>query len=262
MTNPETTPLDAAHAAMQAAPDDDNARLRFYERLVDGELFVLLEEDAQGDNIKPRLFQTESGGFVLAFDREARLADFAGSAPYAAMSGRILADMLAGKGLGIGLNLTVAPSEFLIPAGGVDWLADTLGHAPQEHEARPEELRAPRGLPEALITALDTKLALAGGLARAAWLAGVTYEGGRVGHLLAFVDVVPGAEDTLAALVGEALTFSGLEAGELDVATFAPHDPITARLARVALRFDLPKPEAPQTPAAPGMDPDKPPRLR
>ena len=254
----ETTPL----AAMMAAPDDDSARLRFYERLADGELFVLLEAEPEGEIIRPRLFETGEGTFALVFDRETRLADFAGSVPYAALSGRTLAGMLAGQGLGIGLNLTVAPSEFLVPAAAVDWLNQTLGHAPAEVNARPESVQAPVGLPEVLLRALDAKLAIAGGLAKLAYLAGVTYDDGTRGHLLAFVDVVPGAEDTLARLVGEALTFSGLEAGALDVASFAPHDEMAARLARVALRFDLPAPEAGLAPSAPGMDPDRPPRLR
>ena len=42
----EETPLDAAHAAMEAAPEDDAARLRFYERLADSELFLLLRRGA------------------------------------------------------------------------------------------------------------------------------------------------------------------------------------------------------------------------
>ncbi|MEO0865181.1 MAG: SseB family protein, partial [Pseudomonadota bacterium] len=59
------------------------------------------------------------------------------------------------------------------------------------------------------------------------------------------------------------LTFSGIEAGALDVGFFDGADPVTERLARVGLRFDLPQP-APATagPAAPGMDPAHPPRLR
>ena len=49
------------------------------------------------------------------FDREERLADFAkGSAPYAAISGRILAGMLEGQGIGLGVNLEVAPSSILM----------------------------------------------------------------------------------------------------------------------------------------------------
>ena len=55
----EHTPIDAAHAAMTAAPDDDTPRLRFYERLAASELFVLLEGDAEGDKITPQLFDAE-----------------------------------------------------------------------------------------------------------------------------------------------------------------------------------------------------------
>lgn len=259
----EMTALDRAHGAMTAAPEDDAARLRFYERLADSELFLLLAAEPQGDNLEPELFEVEGGRFMLVFDREERLAEFTGQiAPYAALSGRAVSSMLAGQGIGLGLNLGVAPSEMLLPAEAVDWLAATLAHRPSEVEARPEEVLAPHGLPEVLLTALDAKLATAAGLARMAYLVAVRYEGNRPGHLLAFVDAAEGAEHALANAAGEALTFSGLEAGEMDVGFFAASDPIAARLAKVGLRFDLPEPEHSDGPAAPGMDPRKPPRLR
>jgi hypothetical protein len=80
--------------------------------------------------------------------------------------------------------------------------------------------------------------------------------------MLAFVDAVPGAEAALAGAVREALVFSGLEAGELDVAFLASADAAVAAMGRVGLRFDLPAPELPEGPAAPGMDPARPPKLR
>ena len=36
-----STALDKAHAAMQAAPEDPQARLKFFERFADNELFLL-----------------------------------------------------------------------------------------------------------------------------------------------------------------------------------------------------------------------------
>ncbi|NSY38309.1 SseB family protein [Leisingera sp. ANG59] len=260
----EQTPLDLAHAAMEATPQDDAARLRFYERLADAELFLMLSEEAAGEQISPELFETPEGAFVLVFDREERLAQFAGRpVPYAALSGRIVAQMLAGQGIGLGLNLEVAPSAFLIPAEAISWLHQTLGHAPQEVEAGVTEFTAPKGLPEALLTALDAKLATAGGLAAAAYLAGVRYASGGQGHLLGFVGAKEAAQASLAKAAGEALTFSGIEAGAMDVGFFAAEDPVAASLARVGLRFDLPQPKAPQEmkPVKPGSDPEKPPRL-
>lgn len=259
------TPIDRAHAAMEAAPDDDTARLAFYERLADAELYLLLEAEPEGRDITPRIFPVEGAEFVLAFDREERLSAFAeGPAPYAALPGRVVAGLLAGQGLGLGLNLGVAPSAILLPAEAIAWLAGTLAEGPREVEARPEELTAPHGLPERLVTALDTKLALAAGLARSAYLVGVRYAGGRPGHMLAFMAAAPGAEEALARATAEALVFSGLEAGEIDVAFFDLSDPIAARLARVGLRFDLPEPPKVQVAEVtpPGMDPARPPRLR
>ncbi|MEX0304240.1 MAG: SseB family protein [Leisingera sp.] len=261
----EETPLDLAHAAMEAAPADDAARLRFYERLADAELFLMLAAEAEGEQISPELFETPDGAFVLVFDREERLAGFAGRAvPYAALSGRVIAQMLSGQGIGLGLNLEVAPSSILIPAEAVGWLHQTVGHAPEEVEDGITEFTAPAGLPEALLTALDAKLATAGGLAAAAYLAGVRYAGGGRGHLLGFVGAKEAAQASLAKAAGEALTFSGVEAGVMDVAFFDAEDPVAASLARAGLRFDLPQPPEPQEykPMKPGSDPASPPRLK
>jgi len=260
----EATPLDIAHAAMEADLGDDGARLRFYERLADSELFLLLSEEADGDNLSPEMFDVAEGQFVLVFDREERLADFAkGSAPYAAISGRILAGMLEGQGIGLGVNLEVAPSSILIPADAVQWLLSTLDHAPDEVETAIAEVSAPVGLPDVLISALDTKLATAGGLAKRAYLVGVTYGDDSRGHLLGFVDVVEGAQGALAKAVSEALTFSGIDAGALDVGFFDGIDQVAVKLAKVGLCFELPKPEAKTyQPVIPGSDPDKPPLLK
>ena len=259
------TPLDLAYEAMAAAADGEDApRLRFYERLADGEMILLLETEAEGETLTPRVFDLEEGPVVLIFDSEARLGQFTGvPAPYAALPGRVVAQMLAGQGIGLGINLGVAPSSMLLPAFAVDWLAETLAHGPEEAEAVPERFEPPMGLPQSLITGLDAKLARAGGLAAQALLAGVIYQGGRRGHMLAFVDAVAGAEGALARAASEALTFSGVEAGEMDVAFVAAGDAATVAMAQVALRFDLPQLVAaqPAAPQAPGMDPDKPPRL-
>jgi hypothetical protein len=256
------TLLDAAHAAVSADPENEALRLRFYERLADGEMILLLEREVAGSKVEPRVFDIEGGPVVLVFDREDRLAAFTGGiAPYAALPGRVIAGMLKGQGIGLGVNLGVAPSSMLLPAEAMDWLAMALDGGPEAAEAVPERFVKP-SVPEVVVSGLDAKLAKAGGLAEAAVLAGVTYKGGRRGHMLAFVGALPGAEAALAGAVREALVFSGLEAGELDVAFLDAGDAAVAAMGRVGLRFDLPVPEAPEGPAAPGMDPARPPKLR
>ena len=261
--------LDGAHADMETAleqgGDEDAARLRFYERLADTQLCVLLTEDAQGDQMSPEVFDLADGQFILVFDSEERLAEFSGRVvPYAALSGRMIVQLLAGQGIGLGVNLDVAPSQILIPAEAIDWLGQTLAHAPDEVEAGLSEFVPPKGLPDDLLRALDAKLSGAVGLATSAYLVGVRYDNGGTGYLLGFVDAKDHAHDALAKAAGEALTFSGIEAGVMDVGFFASGDPVADKLTAVGMRYDLPELQQPKVyaPQKPGGDPDNPPKLK
>lgn len=264
----EDTRLDAAHRAMQADLDDDAARLAFYEKLADGELFLLLKVEPKGDHLDPEVLEldAESGEpdrYVLAFDREDRLATFVeGPAPYAALPGRVIAAMMAGSGLGLGVNLG-APSSILIPPAAVDWLAETLGPVPEEVEGQVRALEPPTGLSDRVITGLSEKLASAAGIARAATLVRAQYDDDSTGLVLAFAGAPEPAQPALARAAQEAMTFSGLEE-RLDVAFFAPGDPALERIDRVGIRFEIPEVETPQPPVrkAPGSDPAKPPILK
>ncbi|MBA96976.1 MAG: hypothetical protein CMN14_05680, partial [Roseobacter sp.] len=107
----DKTPLDIAHAAMMADENDEIARLRFYERIADVELFLLLESEAEGDQVNPVLLDD---AYVMVFDRIERLAAYVGQpAPYVALSGRAIAGMLEGQTLGMAVNMNTAPSAIL-----------------------------------------------------------------------------------------------------------------------------------------------------
>lgn len=264
------TPYDRAHTALQADPENEALRLAVYDRLADAELFLLLEQEPEGEDITPQVFETEEGDFVLVFDTEERLAGFVGApAPYAALPGRVIAQNLAGEGLGLGINLGVADSAMLLPPEALDWLADALTHAPEATSERPLAFTPP-SLPPAilglLLPAFEAKFAQIAGLLSHAALAGVTYEGGGRGHVLALVGAPEMARPGIAKAMGEALAFSGLEAGQLDVTFLEADDPATEALMEQALILHLPEREVEEVqelrPTMPGMDPAKPPILR
>lgn len=260
----DLTELDRAHARMQADETDTAARLGFYERLADTEFFFLLEKEPEGDTLSPRVFPVEDGEFVLIFDTEERLAEFAeGIVPYVAMSGRAVANMLNKKNIGLGINLGVAPSSILVPSDAVEWLLEKISTSPEMRDDQPTDLLPPTDVPEVLLQALNTKLALAADMAECAYLVKTRFVDGRSGLMLGIVDAKPASEVALSQAVSEALIFSGIEKCTIDVAFFSQQDEICTILDRVGLRFDLPKTtdEVRQV-SAPGMDPDRPPRLR
>jgi len=263
------TPLETAMARMQAAPEDTARRLQFHAELLDTELFVLLADEASGASLRPRIFEFEAGRAVLVFDSESRLADFAGAvAAYAALPGRVLVTMLTQAGEG--LSLLVSPDSDhaeLLPPEALDWLARTLDETRSiEGEAAAESF-APVALPDGVLTllvpALERRLRNTPGL-EAVVLAGVRWQGGGTGHVLALGGVAEVARAALARAVAEALELSGIEAGALDV--IFPQPAVMARLSTVGLTLSpapwVPPADTGRTPRAPGMDPESPPRLR
>lgn len=256
------TPLDLAYMAMQ---NNEAAAPAFYERFLEAELFLLLEGEVAGDEARPMVMETSDGALVLVFDLEERMAAFSDTpSDYVALSGRRIARMLAGQGVGIGLNLGEAVSAMVLPVEAVAWLAEASMGDDETVEAKPLEIGKPVGVPEALIVALDGKLANMGGVVGAAHLVSVRFEGGEQGHMLVLVNVPEAAKTGVSEALSEALRFSGIEAGQLDLAFLAVDDPHLERFVRVGLGFEIPELLMPKTPApkAPGMDPSKPPILR
>lgn len=251
------TDLDRAQAAANMA-GGDAARLAFFRLLADTPLLVLLEREAEGEVLEPRIFSLEEGQVVLAFDREERLAAMGeGPLPYAELPGRILARLLASEGLGLGLNLgSGAASEMLLPLTAMRWLQEML--VPQADVTM--DVFGPLTPPEPALAAIVTRI-----LDRApptwAGLARSVQVYGRGDDALVVIEgAEPEAETALATAFSEALRFADLGGLVVDL-TFAQGRNLPPGGVRVAWPV-APEVAAPQPPTAPGMTRDKPPILR
>lgn len=265
-----TTELDACLQAMAAAPDSEAARLALYAELTRCEVFVLLEQEVSGSSMRPRVFDLSEARAVLAFDSEMRLAGFAGeAAAYAALPGRVLVPMLveAGAGLALLLNPDADHAGFL-PAEVLAWVAQTLdAPAPEEQQGRLHRFSAP-AVPapvlQGLVRALERRLSGMPGLERVV-LVGAEWDTGAKGHVLALSGLPEAAQAPVARAVAEALALSGLEAGALDV-IFPPASAM-AQAVQVGLvlnptPFEMPDDQVVTPGQNPGLDPEKPPKLR
>lgn len=271
MTEEAPTRFDRAKAAMDARPEDASARLGYYQAVADSELLVVLAAEPEDDRVEPRLFPVEGARYVLAFDTEERLAAFAEApVPWVAIPGRALARLLAPEGLGLGLNVGVAPSSMLVPPEGVAWLVGMLDTEPGTVAGTPAAYAPPGPGAETLASALAAPLAAAGLGKAEAWLADATYEDGARALLLGIIGAPHAMTEAIAHAVQEAVAFSGSGETGLDIAFLDEGTPAAAKIAAAGRRIRVPAP-APRTeraertadtPAAPGMDPARPPRLR
>lgn len=259
------TALDKAVAVLQDTGETDAGLRDFYRFVAGQEIFIWLEEDASAATARPVLVDIEGAPFALGFDTDARLAEFAGqTAPYLAVSGRGLVDLLGAHALGLAVNADVSDHPYIIPAAAFDWMGDHLGQTGALHETGFDAVYVPKSVPEPVLTAIDNRLSAAQGMAQSALLVRAAFTGGGAGLVLAIIDAAPGARAPLRRALAEVTSFAENGSVEPLHLVFVEQDhPLTSRLAAVGLRFDLPQiTAAAAAPAAPGRNPDKPPILR
>lgn len=252
------TSLESAAEAMVLAPE--TGRPQFFRLFADTPLLLLLEAEAEGEVLSPRVFDLAEGRVVLAFESEALLAAMGdGPLPYAELPGRVLAQLLADASLGLGLNLgSGLASEQLLPVAAMVWLVDLLSGSLEAKRGNLDNLAAPDAQARDALGRVIAGAPLAwAGLASAARL--YSRDDGLV---LIVEGADPEFDAVLAQSLAEALRSCDLGGRIVDIA-FAHSD----RWPTGGALYDWPRarvaiPEASPAPAAPGMNPKKPPILR
>jgi len=129
------TPIDTAHAAMNGGGAAEHRA--FIETVAAAELLVLLEGEIGAGRPVARVVPVEGAKYVLAFDTDDRAVALAGEdAPISLVDGRGLFNLIAGRGVGVAVNLGHAPSTALIAAEEIDRYLDAARAA--EASAAPE----------------------------------------------------------------------------------------------------------------------------
>lgn len=258
-----TTPLDHAAAGM-TADAEEAVRRRFHERLADTELYVILESEASGERVSPRVFETSQGRYAVAFDLAERLAGFTSQpTPTMTIAGRALMTMLAGRGIGLGINPGVAPSSHLLPPEAVDWIAMAAGAQPSRRNELPQRFGPAGAISPALKEALRSKLNAIAGVAGAAYLATGVFLDGRRSVVISLFDVPPALHKAVATAVTDAVVFCGEAPAAPDVLLLASRSPEAWEIRKVGDPLELVRPDPPtSSDPGPGRDPAEPPRLR
>ncbi len=250
----DETPLD--RAALQVAAEGSDAAWRLLlSRVSATDLFLLLEAEAEGDQVRPVVTDPGSGPVALAFDREARLAEMAGGAPYAAVPGGDLAALLAAQSVGLCLNLGT-PGEIVVSADQLGWIVGAIGEGPSD-APDPVALEAPFAADADLLEAIGQAVAPFGTAAGQVYLASLRRSDGTAGYVLASVGAEDEARPVLAGAFETAVRLAGV--ADADIAFAEAGSALAERLARVGVRFDAEEKAASK---GPGLDPERPPILR
>lgn len=254
------TPLDLAHAAMTAAPDDVTARSAYYSQFATTEIFVLLAGEA-GETFEAQMIEMDGRRYALAFDTEERMAAFCDApTPYLSLSGRTLVQALSGQTVGVGLNLGVAETSMLIPVEALEWISERIGPEVKIDTGRIAELSPPDLDDIKVLRALDARLAAFSGPDRSAYLVHALYETERV-HLIVLEGVPEPERTAVAGALTEAVRFLNPDLA-IDTLFADREDAVLMAARKAGLRFDMTSQSSRETAqTAPGSDPNKPPIL-
>ena len=171
---------------------------------------MLLEERLE-DTLSPKIQDIDGKPFFLAFDTEARLANFCPCvAQYVAINGRVLAEVLSGQEVGLALNLNVAGSEILLPFFAMNWLSEVIAKSPEVYHALPKVFFTIDQKAEGILVALSQKLAPSSLLAKDFLLTGVEYDDKSRGILLAIIEAAESTQKVFVKAAHEAILFSVL----------------------------------------------------
>ena len=252
--------MDKTYAHMLASPESDTAGLRFYEAFCDTNLSVLVNAD-----LSMQVFETSQGKIILAFDTEERVAEFVDQpTEFIKMPGRELVTQLRGTDTGIGLNLNVAPTSQILTPEILAWISELLSVDSTLLVDQVAGFSADCQLSAEDRTALTDRLANFAGRVEAAYLCGVTYTDGAMADALFIVDCDPTIEADLFTAMIETQKFAKEDVADLAIKFISSSSPALLEIRRHGDELHLPKPIVTPAfqPTAPGMDPDKPPKLR
>ena len=246
-------------------PVNQRTRMQFFNAFLDSELCLLLREEAGKKTISPIVACCNGIKHVLVFNSEDNLAEYSKKVvPYAALSGRVIVDMLARANLGVTFNFAMPSKELVLTAGEITWLNEIVAETPYTHEARPKVFFPLGEGSVKLNSILIEKLLSAAELATSFWLVGVEYDDQSQGVLLIIIDARKGAEAPLAKAAMEAVALSGLESLPFDVSFLRGQEKLVETVKRQGRPLVFPERPAKTLSlrSIPGGDPSKPPKLR
>lgn len=234
--------LNKVFKEMSQNPENNDARLNYYGVLADTNLFLLLEQEPSNEILEPKFIQLEGKNFALAFDSEESLSEFYGeAAAFAQITGRVLAKMLLEEKIGLGINLGVSEGELLLPYEVVEWFVNVLDETPDLVQANPKKFLPANAFPEIMFQALQEKLEPAVGLFDEIWICAVEYNEDEISHLICLMGAQKSAQQAIVKSINEALFFTDINLGNIDVAHFNYDDEACSKIRAIGVKLEFPQ---------------------
>ena len=234
--------IDELYSYLYSEPSNINRKLEFYQRILGNDFLVVLENSDFEEDLRPCIFDTQEGRFLLCFENNEKLTNFVTQeTTHALLSFKEIIKLIKNKKIGIALNIG-DHSGVLLDLKAVGWIDQVISTGPAEElSSIPIKFEFPNLVDDCLFDNLQIVVKKLSGMAKKVILARAHYEDLSVSYFLGFID----SPQLFHALIREGvLDIVKLDKSDntfVDVAFLSSSTELASQLVANGLRIRLPK---------------------
>jgi hypothetical protein len=181
--------IDELYTCVYNEPNNIVRKLDFYLRILGSNFFVVLENSDFEEDLRPSIFDTQEGKFLLCFESIEKLTNFiTKETAHAVLSFKEIIELIKNKKIGIALNVG-DHSGVLLDLEAVDWIQQVISTGPSEElNSIPIEFEFPNQADKNLFDNLKITLKTVSGMTKKVVLAHAHYKDLSFSCFIGFID--------------------------------------------------------------------------
>ena len=234
--------IDELYSYLQSEPNNTNRKLEFYQRILGHDFLVVLENTDLDEDLRPHIFNTEEGRFLLCFENNEKLTNFIiRETTHALLSFKEIIKFVENKKIGIALNLGTK-SGVLLDLKAVRWIEQVILTGPAiELSSRPIAFEFPNLVDKNLISKLKIALDKLSGMTKKVVLARARYKDLGVSYFLGFIDSPQVFHELIKERILDIVKLQKSDSVFVDVAFLSSSTELASQLVANGLTMTLPK---------------------
>ena len=234
--------IDELYSHLYSEPSNVNRKLEFYQRILGNDFLVVLENSEFGEDLRPCIFDTQQGKFLLCFENNEKLTNFiTQETTHALLSFKEIIKLIKNKKIGIALN-PGDQSGVLLDLESVGWIDQVISTGPAEElSSIPIKFEFPNLVDECLFDNLQIAVQKLSGMTKKVVLARAHYKDFSVSYFLGFIDSPQLFHELIREGVLDIVKLDKSDNIFVDVAFLSSSTELASQLVANGLRIKLPK---------------------
>ena len=234
--------IDELYSNVHNELNNTERKLEFHRRIIGNDFLVVLQNGYFDDDLRPRIFDTQEGKFLLCFESNEKLTNFiTQKTAHVLLSFKEIIKLIKNKKIGIAINIG-KHSGILLDLKVVEWIEQVISSGQvEELGLMPIEFEFPHLVDESLLGNLKIVLETMSGMTKKVILAQAHYNDLNVSFFLGFIDSPKLFHKSIKERVLDVVKLHKSDSVFLDVAFLSSSTELASKLSINGLTILLPR---------------------